>query len=54
MKKKSWYTVVRVDDIVKIVPEGCKLAMLRIPFLGSLRITWWLDADGRIGRTGTK
>lgn len=51
-KKRDWYTTVRAEDIVKIVPKGYKLAILKVPFSGKLRITWWLDATGRVGRKG--
>lgn len=39
-KKRSWYTVVPAADIVKIVPEGYKLAVLKVPFSRKLRLTW--------------
>lgn len=53
-RKHRLYSVVAARDIVKIVPEGYQLAMLRLPFLGKIRITWWLDASGRIGRKGVE
>lgn len=53
-RKSRWYMVVPAADIQKIVPEGYMLAVLKIPFSSKLRITWWLDANGRIGRKGVE
>lgn len=53
-RKRSWLTIVAAEDIVKIVPKGYKLAVLKVPFSRKLRLTWWLDANGRIGRAGTE
>lgn len=53
-RKKRWYMVVPAEDLPKIVPEGYKLAVLRLPFTGTFRLTWWLDANGRIGRKGVE
>ncbi|MCC3292411.1 hypothetical protein [Arthrobacter sp. zg-Y1110] len=53
-KQSRRYMVVPAEDIVKIVPEGYKLAVLKLPFTGKFRLTWWLDANGRLGRKGVE
>lgn len=53
-KKRDWYTVVAAENLPRIVPPGYKLAILKVPFSRKLRLTWWLDANGRIGRKGVE
>lgn len=43
-----FYSTIDIADLLKVQPEGHKLAVLRIPFARKLRITWWLDADGNV------
>jgi len=40
------------SDLVKVMPEGYKLAVLHLPLIRKFTITWWVDKGGKIGRKG--
>lgn len=44
------YISIAATDLPKIVPAGYRLAVFRVPLVRKVRLTLWLDANGRIGR----
>lgn len=44
------YISIAATDVPKIVPAGYRLAVFRVPLVRKVRLTLWLDPNGRIGR----
>lgn len=50
MSWKPSYWTVTPDQIKRVMPEGHRLAVLKLPFTRKFALTWWLDADGKLAK----
>ncbi|MFI2563028.1 hypothetical protein [Paenarthrobacter sp. NPDC018779] len=50
----SLYELIDADDLVLVAPDGYKLAVMQIPFAPKFAITWWVDANGKMGKSERK